>query len=134
MQRLIFSFIVITIILLVSCKDKPTGIGPVDVISGNENVYIIDATGKKWDVTYARQKYNMIPSQFQYGLGPYAIQPINDPSFLSPGDPGYPQNTDTFMVMGVTINGEARAYPMTILGSHEVVNDWFGNIPVAVTN
>ena len=76
----------------------------------------------------------MKPDKFQYGLGPNAIPPINNPKFLSPGDKDYPSDNATFLVLGITIEGESRTYPMSVLGQHEVVNDWFGNTPVAVTN
>ena len=36
-------------------------------------------------------------------------------------------------IIGLVINGEARAYPITILSSHEIVNDTVGGEPVAVT-
>ena len=36
-------------------------------------------------------------------------------------------------VAGIVVNGEARAYPLSILNAHEVVNDVVGGVPVAVT-
>ena len=36
-------------------------------------------------------------------------------------------------IIGVEINGDARAYPLTILSSHEIVNDVVGGEPVAIT-
>lgn len=39
-----------------------------------DRLYIKDSTGKSWDVTHA-QKYGLQPSEFQLGLGPYAIPP-----------------------------------------------------------
>ena len=36
-------------------------------------------------------------------------------------------------VLGVEIDGDARAYPINILNWHEIVNDYFGNLPVSVT-
>jgi len=36
-------------------------------------------------------------------------------------------------VMGVSINGEHRAYPLNLLSRHEIVNDTVGGKPVAVT-
>lgn len=36
-------------------------------------------------------------------------------------------------VVGLTVNGEARAYPLRILTWHEIVNDRIGGRPVAVT-
>ena len=39
----------------------------------------------------------------------------------------------TEVVIGVEINGDARAYPIRILMWHEIVNDVVGGVPVAVT-
>jgi hypothetical protein len=36
-------------------------------------------------------------------------------------------------VIGVTIGGQARAYPLRLLVWHEVVNDTLGGVPIAVT-
>ncbi len=36
-------------------------------------------------------------------------------------------------VIGVIINGDARAYPIPILSNHEIVNDIVGGEPVAIT-
>jgi hypothetical protein len=37
------------------------------------------------------------------------------------------------LVLGVVMNGEARAYPHNILWWHEIVNDVLGGVPVVVT-
>ena len=36
-------------------------------------------------------------------------------------------------VIGITINGESRAYPLSLMNVHEVVNDTLGGVPVCVT-
>ena len=36
-------------------------------------------------------------------------------------------------VIGVIVNGEARAYPLNILVWHECINDTLGGVPIAVT-
>jgi len=36
-------------------------------------------------------------------------------------------------VIGLVINGDARAYPLNILSNHEIVNDSVGGEPVAIT-
>lgn len=36
-------------------------------------------------------------------------------------------------VIGVVIDGEARAYPLPIMNAHEVCNDTLGGVPIAVT-
>jgi hypothetical protein len=39
----------------------------------------------------------------------------------------------TDRVIGVTVNGASRAYPIQILNCHEVVNDTLGGVPIVVT-
>ena len=39
----------------------------------------------------------------------------------------------TDRVAGLVVNGEARAYPLSMLNAHEVVNDTVGGVPVAIT-
>ncbi len=36
-------------------------------------------------------------------------------------------------VIGLVLNGEARAWPISVMGSHELVNDRIGGIPIAVS-
>jgi hypothetical protein len=36
-------------------------------------------------------------------------------------------------VIGVTLGGESRAYPLRVLNWHEIVNDSLGGVPIAVT-
>lgn len=36
-------------------------------------------------------------------------------------------------VIGVVVNGDARAFPLSTLSAHEIVNDTIGGKPVAVT-
>jgi len=40
---------------------------------------------------------------------------------------------DDTPVIGLTINGEARAFALSLLDAHEIVNDTIGGTPVAVT-
>ena len=40
---------------------------------------------------------------------------------------------DSEIIIGVEINGDARAYPIRLLSLHEIVNDVIGGKPVAVT-
>ena len=59
------------------------------------------------------------------------IPSIDDPSF-EPAQ-GHETLEPTDPVVGLTINGDARAYPLRILTWHEIVNDVVGGVPVAVT-
>jgi hypothetical protein len=39
----------------------------------------------------------------------------------------------SFRVIGISINGESRAYPIPYLSAHEIVNDVVGGRPIAAT-
>lgn len=101
-------------------------------VEQRETVFITDRTGKRWDVTHARDKYGLVPSGYQYGLGPYAIRPIMNPQMLFPNDRGYPESSEYFLILGTSLNGFARAYPIAVLSRHEVANEQFGDIHAAV--
>ena len=60
------------------------------------------------------------------------IRPIDDPTFDSVEEASE-WITDREPVIAVKVNDIARAYPLGILISHEIVNDQFGETPVAVT-
>ena len=77
-------------------------------------------------------RYGFEATGFQYGLGPNAIRPIDDPQMLWPGDPGYPDDDDDIAVLGVQIGDESRAYPIAVLSWREVANEVFGDTAVAV--
>jgi hypothetical protein len=59
-----------------------------------------------------------------------AIRPIYEPEFVPADQAGY---ADDELVMGVAIDGEAKAYPVGLLNSREMVNDELGGTPVLVT-
>jgi hypothetical protein len=40
---------------------------------------------------------------------------------------------DDELIIGIAIDGEAKAYPITVLRSREMVNDELGGIPILVT-
>jgi len=111
----------------VSCGEERTVIR-----STGGKVIITDITGKEWDITHAVENYGMEAENWNYGIGPFAITPINLPGMYLPGDPGYPDASSTQRVLGTTAGGEARAYPISALASHEVVNDEVDGLPYAV--
>jgi len=59
------------------------------------------------------------------------IKPIDKPEFASAKDDNFLTGKD--LVIGIAYNGMVKAYPARILNHHEVVNDRFGDKPVAVT-
>jgi hypothetical protein len=65
-------------------------------------------------------------------LPPDAILAIDDPEFYSAdeADSEYDPNE---MVLGISINGDTRAYSTSFLDRHEIVNDEVGGRKIAVT-
>ena len=59
------------------------------------------------------------------------IPSIDDPQFMPVAD--MKELGEKEPVVGLVVNGEARAYPLRILTWHEIVNDVIGGVPVAVT-
>lgn len=59
------------------------------------------------------------------------IPALTNPDFVVAGQVDYLHPHDR--VIGVTINKEARAYPLAILNHHEIVNDTIGATSLAVT-
>ena len=59
------------------------------------------------------------------------IPSIDKPKFISAKKASFLKPQDR--VIGVEINGKARAYPIRILNWHEIVNDNFYGVPIAVT-
>ena len=59
------------------------------------------------------------------------IPPIDDPAFDPVGETDW--LTDQDPGLALEIDGQARFYPLAVLTRHEIVNDEFGDVPVAVT-
>ncbi len=59
------------------------------------------------------------------------IPPIDRPVFVSVA--GYKELSDRDPVIGLEINGDARAYPLRVLIWHEIANDVVGGKPVTIT-
>ena len=74
-----------------------------------------------------------IPMNEIYDGGPGidGIAALTRPRFIPAGAADYMEDDDR--VLGITRNGESRAYPLRILVNHEIVNDTLGGRPVLVT-
>lgn len=71
------------------------------------------------------------PEDIQTILPKDGIQAILKPAFEDARQATWLAGSDS--VVGVTINGEARAYPVPILSDREIVNDTVGGVPIAIT-
>ena len=78
--------------------------------------------------------YRLFSGELQIASTPEDIPAIfaNDALFVSAKD-GDAEWDDEEGVIGVFLNGTARAYPIRLLSLHEVVNDNVGGRPIAVT-
>ncbi len=69
-----------------------------------------------------------LPKGFEQIIPRGRIAAISQPHFVAVGSANIADDT---WVLGVVIDGQARAYSLNLLNSHEVVNDRIGNIAFA---
>lgn len=65
------------------------------------------------------------------GQGLWPFVPLNDPEFVALDEATFIQPFD--LVLGVSFNGESKAYPTSMMWFHHVANDSVGGQPVAIT-
>ncbi len=58
------------------------------------------------------------------------IPSLDNPTLIAAADADYMKPDD--LVFGVSINGDTRAYPLRIMGWHEMFNEVIGGVPVAL--
>jgi hypothetical protein len=72
-----------------------------------------------------------VPELYVNWLLPWdAIRPVYDPEFATAEEA--PLDDDE-LIIGISLEGEAKAYPITVLRSREMVNDEMAGIPTLVT-
>lgn len=71
-----------------------------------------------------------LPEGFRQLLARDAIAPVYDPTFTIADAVDWPEES---LVIGVDLEGEARAYPVGFLNRREIVNDDHRGIPTLVT-
>ena len=64
------------------------------------------------------------------GVSVDGIPSLDNPDLIAVSEASYLLDDD--LVFGVEINGDARAYPLRIMGWHEMFNDVIGGVPVAL--
>ncbi len=69
------------------------------------------------EITWGGARFDSIPS-------------LDNPTLITARQANYLLDTD--LVFGVAINGDVRAYPLRIMGWHEMFNDVIGGVPVAL--
>ena len=87
------------------------------------NITIMETDGVLHTIPLEDIRYGGVPKD--------GIPSIDAPVFRNATDAPFMDDAD--VVIGLRINGDARAYPLFILVWHEIVNDEVGGAPVAVT-
>jgi len=102
-----FSYIILLLITIMmgSAKIGLSQIGSSEIIEGNKMYYILPLDG---------------------------IPAIDDPKFVSVLKAEKFMNDDE-LVLGLVVNGDARAYSTWHLDKHEIVNDYVGGVHLSVT-
>lgn len=114
-------------------------------ISASDGVQIVDADPRAalgsnvaqatapWVTDWTRRTIDV--SQLILGIPRVdprdSIPPIDRPKFEPIANAGWMDQREPGAV--VRVDGETRFYPLSILTRHEIVNDRFGDVPVAVT-
>lgn len=96
-------------------------------------INIAQQATEPWPTDWSRQAVDL--GEFLVGLPRLdprdGIPPIDTPRFEPIADATWLGEREPGAL--VRLNGEVRFYPLSILTRHEIVNDRFGDIPVAVT-
>lgn len=129
--------IVITGLLLAACSSAPSS-APPDADTGPEVPSGPQPTPTDSPLTENDYSANPISDRDYSDLNIVTLLPrdaipaINNPSFLSVSEADQEYAPDE-LVIGVEFNGDARAYSVGLLSSHEIVNDTVGGAEISVT-
>ena len=77
-------------------------------------------------------KYEELTAEMRTLLPPDAIPSIDNPTFHTSEEANEYYDPDE-LIIGVVFDGEARAYSIPHLSSHEIVNDEVSGVKIAVT-
>ena len=117
------AFIGVSVAILIILLQDETNPTAAETLSPTSELKLMETNGVK----------HLVPLDKIKGGGPPkdGIPSVDDPVFASISESQFMSDSDT--VIGLEINGDARAYPLFILVWHEIVNDTVGEIPVSVT-
>jgi hypothetical protein len=122
--------IVLAFLLSSSCPDALVAEGREQPRAGNPRAYETDVLFDTFG--YGDGDIDVdVDLVFQGCPQRDCIPSIDQPRFLSAADTDYLEADD--LVLSVTHGTITRAYPTRILDRHEIVNDRFGELPVAIT-
>ena len=117
--------VVLAISFQIASTPEVTIVVPVSPVSGSVSsvLSIMETNGVKHNIPLDKIRGGGPPKD--------GIPSIDSPVFAEISDSQFMSDSDT--VIGLVINGDAKAYPIFILVWHEIINDKVGETPVAVT-
>ena len=115
----------------------------------NRDAYPLPSEYAEWKLNYLRQldgrfgaflspalagESDVDLAEIEWGgVIPDGIPDLQNPDHVNADDPAAEYLEYDERVIGVTINGEHRAYPLRIVNAHELVNDELGGEPLSLT-
>ena len=75
-----------------------------------------------------RKPHPDLPREFEQQQPRGQIASVDEPQFVAAADADVP---DDAWMLGVVIDGHVKAYSLNLLNRHEIVNDRYGDRPVA---
>ena len=130
---------------VLGCSDNPTSDSGPDIVHISSDTPVAMAPQQNAEDKPSARLLSFFPEFFPDDV-PHSI-PLNeifhggppkdgipaltDPRTIAAAAADYLQDTDT--VLGMSINGESRAYPLRIMNWHEIVNDTLGGRRILVT-
>lgn len=116
-----------------SLPDRPSSSDVRDAVIEPASQIQSSVESKTSEIMITNGEKHLIPLDKIRGGGPPkdGIPSIDAPKFATIQGSQFVSDSD--VVIGLKINGDARAYPLFILVWHEIVNDIVGDTPVSVT-
>ena len=118
---------------LIAVACNRLGPGPA-TIAGATPAAIDDEVGAIGSAAYRPDDYRLRAGELVLAANEDDIPAIfADDTLFVDAEAGSREWQDDDLVIGLVLDGDARAYPVRLLSSHEIVNDVVGGRPVAVT-
>jgi hypothetical protein len=93
---------------------------------------VLAPQGHSFQSTWDFDKHSIPVDEIMSGGPPKdGIPALMSPKYVSAGEASFLREND--QVIGVVINGEARAYPLRIMSWHELINDRIGDMSILVS-
>ncbi len=123
-------------LFIVGCGQEPTPVPTATVIPTALPAAVIAPENTPLPTASPTPTVESAPERdldIQTLLPPDAIRSIDSPIFFETTEEADTVYDEGEYVLGVEIDGDARAYSVPLLSSHEIVNDTVAGIPIAVT-